>query len=519
MRTLIYARFSSTLQNPRSVEDQLAACRARAEAEGWTIAGEFHDRAISGAAGLDESQRPGLHAMLERAEAGGVEQVLTESTDRLARHQGDAFTIRERLEFVGVRIVTLMDGVVDDITGTIKGLFDAKMRKDLAHRVKRGQLGNIAEGRVAGGVAYGYRRVIRLDGRGEPIRGLREIDPDRAETVLSIYRDYAVGQSPIQICARLNASGIPGPRGGIWSPSTLIGPRHQSSGILANPIYIGRLEYGRTQASVDPRTRSKRFKPSGKAPAIGEAPHLRIVSDDLWQAVQKQMESRRTIAPHRQRRPRHPFSGLAECGVCGGRIIICRRSYWGCRNYEAGRACTNNRLIHAKDFERRILDGLKQQMLAPDVVAAYLREYHREHARQAAEMTKNRTRAERRLDEVRRKLSRLAGAIAEGADEFTEIRDLMSTLRADRDRLERELAAIDAVPILTLHPGLADQYRHAIDGLEEELADESARLEAIPRLRALVARIVVTPASTKRGADIQVIRHVDRVLNLATAAA
>ena len=136
MRTLIYARYSSQLQNPRSIADQLAACRARAEAEGWIVVDSFSDRAISGAAGIEEAQRPGLAALLERIEQGDIDQVLTESTDRIARHQGDAFAVRERIEHHGARLFTLMDGLVDDITGTIKGLFDARTRKDLAQRVR-----------------------------------------------------------------------------------------------------------------------------------------------------------------------------------------------------------------------------------------------------------------------------------------------------------------------------------------------------------------------------------------------
>ncbi|MFN3351335.1 MAG: recombinase family protein [Pseudorhodoplanes sp.] len=83
MRTLIYARYSSTLQNPRSIEDQLAACRARAEAEGWSIVGEFSDRAISGAAGIDESQRPGLAQQYRAA----VQQLHRELADEETRKE------------------------------------------------------------------------------------------------------------------------------------------------------------------------------------------------------------------------------------------------------------------------------------------------------------------------------------------------------------------------------------------------------------------------------------------------
>lgn len=37
MRTLIYARYSSQLQNSRSIEDQIRVCMERAEQEGWTV--------------------------------------------------------------------------------------------------------------------------------------------------------------------------------------------------------------------------------------------------------------------------------------------------------------------------------------------------------------------------------------------------------------------------------------------------------------------------------------------------
>jgi DNA invertase Pin-like site-specific DNA recombinase len=515
MRTLIYARYSSQLQNPRSIEDQLAACRARAEAEGWTIVGEFHDRAISGAAGIDESQRPGLAALLDRLERGGIDQVLTESTDRIARHQGDAFAVRELIEHAGARLFTLMDGVVDDITGTIKSLFDARTRKDLAQRVRRGHKGVIAQGRSPSGVAFGYRRVTRLDERGEPVRGLREVDPDKAAIVQRIFRDYAEGRSARQIAGELNAEGIPAPRGGIWRASTIAGHRREALGILSNPIYIGKLLYGRTETVTDPRTRKRGTRASSGEIATGEAPHLRIIDDALWQQVQDQLEQRSTGRPERQRRPRHLLSRLGQCGVCGGSWIITRDSYFGCSSVIDGNACTNRRLIRKDEYEQRVLAELRDQMLAPDVVEAYLEEYREEHTRRAREAVKERARLERRVAEAERKLANLVAAIAEGGNEFAELRGAMASAKADAAEARRQLAGLDAIPAIALHPGLAQQYRKAIEQLHEELADEETRKEAAPRLRKLIARIVVTPSAGKRGVDLEVIRHIDEVLALA----
>ncbi len=514
MRTVIYARYSSHLQNPRSVDDQLNACRARADREGWSVTGEYHDQAISGAAGTGGDQRPGLAALLERVEAGGIDQVLTESTDRIARHQGDAFAVRERINFAGARLFTLIDGEVDDITGTIKGLFDAKMRTDLAHRVRRGHVGAIAQGRAANGVAFGYRRVIRIDDRGEPVRGLREIDPDRAQIVLRIYREYAAGKSALAIAKGLNADGIPGPRGGIWRASSLIGHRAIGFGVLCNPVYAGTLSYGRSRSVTDPRTRERRNRPGAGGIATGAAPHLRIIDDALWHDVQDQIARRSTPHGERQRRPRHILSGLGECGVCGGRLIITRKGWWGCNRADSG-ACANRRLIASAEYERRVLDELKDQMLAPDVVSAYLREYTREHTRQVQAVTRDGDRLRRRLAEAERKVRRLVDAVAAGGSDFAEIRELLTAARDERDRLTKEIAGLDALPVLTLHPGLAGQYARAIDDLAASLADEATRIEAVPRLRKLIARIIATPSPRKRGVDLKIIRHIDEVLTLA----
>ncbi|MDB5663414.1 MAG: recombinase, partial [Sphingomonas bacterium] len=155
MRTVIYARFSSDNQNPRSVADQVELCRERAAREGWPVVAVFEDAAISGAAGIGESQRPGLNAMLRLVEAGGIGQVLAEATDRVSRHVADAHLIRERIEFAGARLFTLFDGTVTPMIGLIKGFTDAQFRTDLAARVKRGQRGIIVQGRSAGSVSFG----------------------------------------------------------------------------------------------------------------------------------------------------------------------------------------------------------------------------------------------------------------------------------------------------------------------------------------------------------------------------
>ena len=521
MRTAIYARYSSQLQNSRSIDDQIAVCRERALREGWTVVEVFTDYAISGAAGIESEQRPGLNAMLARVEAGGVDQVLAESTDRIARHQGDAFAIRERLQFAGARLFTLMDGVIDEINGTFKALMDARFRADLGARIKRGQRGTVSQGRAPAGMAYGYRRANRIDDRGELIRGLREIEPEEAAIVLRIFEQYAAGQSPRAIAVALNAESVKPPRGGSWRQSTILGDRQRGNGMLNNRLYAGVIVHNRTSKVVNPRTRRVTIRPNPASEWIeAAAPDLQIVSDALWTAVQDRRGSFEGKPSHQARRPKHLLSGLGQCGVCGAGYIRRDRDYWGCSRHRDGGGCSNNRTIKDATYQAKVLQWLQTELLAPDLVAHYVREYHKHHARRLGEARKQKSQFERRQAEAQRKIDRLVSIISEGGGEFAEIREALAKAKSERDEAVKQLAQIDAPSIIGLHPGIADDYRRQIDELAATLAADHADQEAAPRVRALIDHIILTPKVGKaRGVDVQLVGRLDELIRLATGAA
>ncbi|WP_159761405.1 recombinase family protein [Sphingomonas sp. 8AM] len=518
MQTVIYARYSSQLQNARSIEDQIAVCRERAEREGWTIVEIFTDYAISGAAGIEDGQRPGLNALLNRVEAGGINQVLTESTDRMARHQGDAFTIRERLQYAGCRLFTLMDGVIDEINGTFKALMDARFRADLGARIKRGQRGTVAQGRAPAGLAYGYRRANKIDERGELVRGLRELDPVQAPIVLRIFERYAAGDSPRAIAKALTDEGVPPPRGATWRQTTISGDKQRQNGMLNNRLYAGTLVHNRTSKVINPRTRRTTIRPNPENEWVeAPAPELRIVSDDLWQAVQLRRQQYEGKSLHVTRRPKHLLSGLGVCGVCGGGWIRRDTNYWCCGRFRDGGGCTNNRTIKDSTYQDRVLDWLRTELLSPDLVATYVREYHRHHTKMLVERTRERSTLERRRSEAQRKLDRLVGIVADGGGEFAEIREALGKARADRDEADRQLARIEAPAVIGLHPMIADDYRRQIEELAATLAADNANKEAAPKVRALIDRIILTPKGGKaRGVDVNLVGRLEELIRMAT---
>lgn len=525
MRTVLYARYSSQLQNSRSIEDQVAVLRERATREGWEIVDVFTDYAISGAAGIDEGQRPGLNAMLDRVEAtshpgGRVDQVFAESTDRIARHQGDAFTIRERIIYAGARLFTMSDGEITDYTAAFKGLMDSQFRKELGAKIKRGQRGAVASGRAPAGLAYGYRKANKLNANGDLVRGLREIDPDQAEIVRRMFVDYAADISPRLIAKRLNDQGVSSPGGGKWRASTIAGERVRQNGILQNRLYAGVLVHNRTSKVIEPKTRKVRIRPNPEADWITQPmPALRIVDDALWNAVQRRRSRHDGIRPERARRPKHMLSGLATCGVCGGGWTVRGGAYWGCGRYADGRGCSNNRTVKSEAMERRVLSGLQDKMLDPELVSVFVAEYHREYARRTADLTRERARLERRHDEAVGKVNRLVEAIANGADEFVEVRAILTTARATRDGIKAELAELDALPVVALHPAVATDYRRQVTALNDAMSENpESRTEALPILRGLIDQVTVIPALVGRGVDISVEGKLAAILALATGA-
>jgi site-specific DNA recombinase len=520
MRTLIYARYSSQLQNSRSIEDQIRVCMERAESEGWTVIEVFSDAAIGGAAGTSERQRPGMNALLARVEAGGIDQVLADTTSRIARNQGDAHHIRDRLNYCGARLFTLGDGEIDAFKGAIKGLLDEQQRKELAHNIKRAQKGRVAEGRSPAGLAYGYRTANRIDERGQFVRGLRAIEPDQAEVVRRIFREYAAGQSARQIAERLNSEGVPGPRGGLWKSTTILGGRKRADGMLRNRLYVGELVHDRTSKIVEPVTRSVRIRPNGTEKwTVQTVPELRIVDQTDWSAVQLQLEMRATTQPQTQCRPKHLLSGLGKCGICGSGWIIITRGFWGCSGTRNGAGCSNTRTISDGQYQSRILWGLKDRLLDPEAVSLYVRLYHEESARRDREQIRERQKLERRIADLSARIDRLVEAVASGAGDFPEIRGKLIEARAQRQALSDELGSIEGERIIALHPTVASDYRNAVAELDRTLAEGESpeiREEAIPRIRALIHSIMLVPAQTGRGVDIEIEGRLNAMIALAT---
>ena len=239
----IYARHSTILQNPTSSADQAEACKRVIE----YLDGEIHDVYLDPELSGYRRDRPGLKRLLADVRDGLVDIVVCEALDRIARDAEDVAWLGKKLKFSRVRLQTVAEGEIDEIKLAVASMLGSIFLAQLQQKTLRGMEATVLAGRFAGGRAYGYRKIQCLDDRGEPVRGLLEIHEQEATVVRRIYREFATGRSAREIAKRLNSEGVPSQRGKHWNQSTIRGDPKKHVGILNNPLYRGKLIWGRRE--------------------------------------------------------------------------------------------------------------------------------------------------------------------------------------------------------------------------------------------------------------------------------
>ncbi|WP_142850896.1 recombinase family protein [Telmatospirillum sp. J64-1] len=515
MRCVIYARYSSDHQSERSIDDQVRLCREYAERQGWSVIDVYADYAISGS---HLNSRPRALQLLEDAKAKRFDLVLTEALDRLSRSQRDIADIYERIRFAGASLYTVGGGEVTELHVGLEGTMSALFLRNLAAKVKRGMSGRVAEGRSAGGLSYGYRVVPEIDARGNVIRGGRVIDPDQAAVVRRIFREYAAGKSAREIATGLNRDGIPAPSGKQWNASTINGNRSRRSGLLYNELYIGMMVWNRTHFMKDPDTGRRISRPNPPEEwQVAEVPDLRIIDDQTWEEVHARKSHYAEYPIHVARRPKHVFSGLVRCGVCGGAYVSKTRDYMGCSTHKESGTCSNNRSIKVGELEDRVLGALKNRLLDPEAIALAVKVYHEERKRLRQEDGQRLVRLERRLGDLDKQISNIVDMVAEGLATRSMAAKLID-LEAEQDKVTSEIKRLtegDAA-VIELHPGAADRWRAWVANLLEALrgSDEQTR-RAVELVRSMVAYIEVIPGEARGEKYLRLHGHLAQIVNLA----
>ncbi|PTW47930.1 DNA invertase Pin-like site-specific DNA recombinase [Sphingomonas faeni] len=517
-RCAIYARYSTDKHDVQSIEAQLMMCRREVIRQGWQEVLCFTDAAESAAT----MHRPGMKALLAAVAAGGVDIVYADAMDRLSCSQADIATLFDRLRFRGIVLATRKEGIVTPLHIGMIGTINAEQLSATSDKTRDALVRRHAMGQNPGGSAYGYEKRIEHDGNGERIRGLQQIVPTEAAVVVRTFEDYPAGLSPIAFTRRINADGVPSPRNGkasrhplakaaAWTPNTLTGNAARGTGILDNPLCVGRRLYGKQTYRKNPETRKRHafINPEEKISDDVKSPALSIVTLELWERVKSRQATLPRAAKPRteigtlpffaQQRPKYLLSGTMICGSCGGSYTKSGKTRFGCQAAaKKGPTWCDRLTIRQDELDIRVLAGLSGEMLRDDVVAAFLLEYEAETRRLTAETVSARPEREAELANPDQQLSRAKAAILEGVDAMVFVEEMKiwterrMVLLAKQELTEQETT--DSFPEPGLFtPELSRAYREKVEQLTAAFKDEALKAQAFERLRALIEAVVRTP--------------------------
>ena len=243
-------------------------------------------------------------------------------------------------------------------------------------------------------------------------------------------------------------------------------------------------------------------------------PELALLPLDLWQAAKKRqgqlteqhagmVEAIRTARLNQTHRPKSLLSGLVHCGVCGGPYTLRGQGRFVCSRHLDTRACDNNRSITRAALEQRVLAGLKDRLMAPDLLEEAIRAYVEET---------NRLNHERRAASAAgqielRKVVKAIDAIVDLVEEGRHTPAILERLYGLEDRAAELRAQQAAAPsdVPDIHPNIAELYRRKVTRLAETLNDPADRDEAADALRSLIEKVELRPGS-QRG-EVHAVLH------------
>jgi DNA invertase Pin-like site-specific DNA recombinase len=430
MRAAIYARYSSDLQRPTSIEDQVRQCQRIADQKGWAVLSDFV-RSDSELSGTTLNQREGINSLIADAQRSPrpFDCLLVDDSSRLGRNLTDVLKISDILKYHGVILYFASQGYGSADRSfrqllIVNGMHDEQYSVSLAEKVHRGQEGRILKGQVAGGRCYGYKNVPieDLSRRGEygrpAVLGVRqEILADEANTIRRMFDLYGSGSSLATIAKKFNSEKIPSPRprrGRIqaWSPAAV-------HSMLRNERYRGHVFWNKTRAVRNLEGVKKGQQRPKEDWVIVDVPELRIVSEQQWEKVQEQIRRNREIFGWPRiggmSRTAHAkdylFSGLLLCSICGYRMVIVsgqgENARYGCPCHRFKGVCPNRLQILRIHLERQLLKHIVENALRPEMLEYTTAEFLNRVERTSIEFIESQKRAKADLPKLKAELRKL----------------------------------------------------------------------------------------------------------------
>lgn len=367
----LYTRVSTAMQvDGYSLDAQRDKLVKYAEFQEMNIVGEYTDE---GKSGKSIEGRPEFQRMLADIEAGTdrVSYVLVFKLSRFGRNAADVLSSLQRMQDYGVNLICVEDGIDSSkdsgklMISVLSAVAEIE-RENILVQTMEGRRQKAREGKWNGGFApYGYKLVD----------GYLEIAEDEAEIIRLIFEKYVTTSMGLGGVAKdLNSHGYhkkmrDNGKLDVFTSSFI-------KRVLDNPVYCGKLAYGRRKSEKVNGTRNQyHMVPQADYP-VYEGVHEAIISEETWLAARakRQQTGKKTEKVYSLDHS-HLLSGVLKCPVCGGCMYgsVNRKKkkdgsfyadywYYACshRRYANGSRCTFSRQIHQKELNTAVEEFIKR---------------------------------------------------------------------------------------------------------------------------------------------------------------
>ena len=284
IRVYIYTRVSTAMQTDGySLDAQKARIKAFADYNGYEIAGEYED---AGKSGKSIEGRAAFAGMMKdiKAEKDGISFVLVFKLSRFGRNAADVLSTLQLMQDFGVNLICVEDGIdsskdVGKLMISVLSAVAEIERENIRIQTMEGRIQKAKEGKWNGGFApYGYKLVGgKLQINEEEAKAIKEIFDKYVNTDMgSRWLSNYLKEKGIRKIARRNGKNTVFDAGLIRR-------------ILRNPVYCGKIAYGRRKIEKVHGTRNEYHLVGQEEYLLADGIHCAIVSEKIWKEAQEKL--------------------------------------------------------------------------------------------------------------------------------------------------------------------------------------------------------------------------------------
>lgn len=371
-KVYIYTRVSTAMQiDGYSLDAQKSRMKAFAEFNDYEIVGEYED---AGKSGKSIEGRLEFNRMMEDIKSGkdGVSYVLVFKLSRFGRNAADVLYTLQVMQDFGVNLICVEDGIDSSkdagklMISVLSAVAEIE-RENIRVQTMEGRIQKAREGKWNGGFApYGYSLE----------KGRLLINEEEAKAIRVVFDQY--------VHTDMGANGLVKylENHGIHKIQRQNGknPLFDASlirRILKNPVYCGKIAYGRRRTEKVHGTRNDYKLVEQDNYLLVDGLHEGIVTEELWHEAQVKLlaqAKKYEKVNHGKDNKIHLLSGIVKCPICGagmyGNKSIKHKSdgtkykdffYYGCKHRTMTRG-------HKCDYKKQVNEELLDDAVA-EVIA------------------------------------------------------------------------------------------------------------------------------------------------------